>query len=61
MTNLSPAAQAVLDAAEQVPIVLNYAQEIPAFCAAALRAAADHVEWPADVSLRIIASELEGQ
>lgn len=43
MTNLSPAAQAVLDAAEQVPIVLNYAQEIPAFCAAALRAAADQV------------------
>ena len=40
---LSPAAQAVLDAAEQVPIVLNYAQEIPAFCAAALRAAADQV------------------
>ena len=61
MTNLSSAAQAVLDAAEQVPIVLNYAQEIPAFCAAALRAAADQVEWPADVSLRIIASELEGQ
>jgi hypothetical protein len=29
--------------------------------AAALRAAADHVEWPADVSLRIIASELESQ
>ena len=43
MTNLSPAAQAVLDAAEQVPIVLNYAQEIPAFCAAALRAVADQV------------------
>lgn len=43
MTDLSPAAQAVLDAAEEVPIVLNYAQEIPAFCAAALRAAADEV------------------
>jgi hypothetical protein len=43
MTNLSPAAQAVLDAAEEVPIVLNYAQEIPAFCAAALRAVADEV------------------
>ena len=39
---LSPAAQAVLDAAEQVPIVLNYAQEIPAFCAAALRALAEY-------------------
>jgi hypothetical protein len=69
MTNLSPAAQAVLDAAEEVPIVLNYAQEIPAFCAAALRAAADHlkkqkgwslgVRWSAD-ELIGIANELEG-
>jgi hypothetical protein len=44
MTNLSPAAQAVLDAAEEVPIVLNYAQEIPAFCAAALRAAVAYTQ-----------------
>ena len=56
MTNLSPAAQAVLDAYwDDAPL------ESGARCglAAALRAAADHVEWPADVSLRIIASELE--
>ena len=58
MTNLSPAAQAVLDAAMQhsgpafEPVVCR-------LLAAALRAAADHVEWPTDVSLRIIASELE--
>jgi hypothetical protein len=70
---LSPAAQAVLDAAEQVPIVLNYAQEIPAFCAAALRAAADHLfeasPWPGHIEstgvnwssnqLFMIADELE--
>jgi hypothetical protein len=57
MTNLSLAAQAVLDAA------INAAEspDAEAIAAAVLRAAADHVEWPADVSLRIIASELEGQ
>lgn len=55
MTNLSPAAQAVLNAA------INVAEspDAEAIAAAALRVAADHVEWPADVSLRIIASELE--
>ena len=70
MTDLSPAAQAVLDAAEQVPIVLNYAQEIPAFCAAALRAAADQVvpentgfsytRQDIRAALLAIADELEG-
>ena len=54
MTDLSPAALAVLDAYYcDVPLVGSKR------LAAALRAAADHVEWPADVSLRIIASELE--
>jgi hypothetical protein len=53
MTDLSPAAQAVLDAT---------CYDMPnRVLAAALCAAADHVEWPADVSLRIIASELESQ
>ena len=54
MTDLSPAALAVLDAYYcDVPLVGSKR------LAAALRAVADHVEWPADVSLRIIASELE--
>jgi hypothetical protein len=55
---LSPAAQAVLDAfTDEWPwqTMPDPSESI----AAALRAAADHVEWPADVSLRIIASELE--
>ena len=61
MTDLSPAAQAVLDAANGRS---SYGpddclSESRWIAAAALRAAADHVEWPADVSLRIIASELE--
>jgi hypothetical protein len=57
MTNLSPAAQAVLDGFDEG---WTYYDDIgPANIGAALRAAADHVEWPADVSLRIIASELE--
>ena len=43
MTNLSPAAQAVLDAVDQVPRVLNCTQDHPLFAAAALRAAADQV------------------
>jgi hypothetical protein len=60
MTDLSPAAQAVLDAA------INAAEspDAEAIAAAALRAVADTVEWstldwPADVQLGIIASELE--
>ena len=54
MTDLSAAALAVLDAYYcDVPLVGSKR------LAAALRAVADHVEWPADVSLRIIASELE--
>ena len=40
-SNLSPAAQAVLDAVDQVPRVLNCTQDHPLFAAAALRAAAD--------------------
>jgi hypothetical protein len=64
---LSPAAQAVLDAYSKY--VSEWFKSIKtdkssshyhaSGLAAALRAAADHVEWPADVSLRIIASELE--
>jgi hypothetical protein len=38
---LSPAAQVVLDAVDQVPRVLNCTQDHPLFAAAALRAAAD--------------------
>jgi hypothetical protein len=40
MTNLSPAALAVLDAVDQVPRVLNCTQDHPLFAAAALCAAA---------------------
>ena len=59
MTKLSPAAQAVLDAVKE--ICPAPADEI---AAAALRAVADTVEWstvdwPTDVQLGIIASELE--
>ena len=59
MSDLSPATEAVLDAMSKE---LDYApiRHLQQAGAAALRAAADHVEWPADVSLRIIASELEG-
>jgi hypothetical protein len=44
MTDLSPAAQAVLDAVDQVPRVLNCTQDHPLFAAAALRAVADQVQ-----------------
>jgi len=40
MTDLSPSAQAVLDAVDQVPRVLNCTQDHPLFAAAALRAVA---------------------
>jgi hypothetical protein len=60
VTNLSPAAQAVLTAA------INVAEspDAEAIAAAVLRAVAEHVEWstldwPADVQLGIIADELE--
>ena len=43
MTDLSPAAQAVLDAVDEVPRVLNCTQDHPLFAAAALRAAVDQV------------------
>jgi hypothetical protein len=43
MTELSPAAQAVLDAVDQVPRVLNCTQDHPLFAAAALRAVADQL------------------
>jgi len=61
MTNLSPAAQAVLDAAFAPWETIDTPESI---AAAALRAAADTVEWstldwPADVQLGIIAEELE--
>jgi hypothetical protein len=59
MTNLSPAAQEVLDAWSDNTLYTR--DKEPQALAAALRAVADHVEWPADVSLRIIASELERQ
>jgi hypothetical protein len=62
MTDLSPAAQAVFHAFNSKFDWIEDGVPGPQFnaIAAALRAAADHVEWPADVSLRIIASELEG-
>ena len=75
MTDLSPAAQAVLDAVDQVPRVLNCTQDHPLFAGAALRAAADQVvpefwheegdiyaETKHDVraDLLAIAAELEG-
>ena len=44
MTDLSPAAQAVLDAVDKVPRVLNCTQDHPLFAAAALRAAADQLQ-----------------
>ena len=64
MTNLSPAAQAVLDAVDQVPRVLNCTQDHPLFAAAALRAAADQVNHHWDGMecvdhLCAIATELE--
>jgi hypothetical protein len=62
MTDLSPAAQAVLDAGQQYATQAwsdATHQRFNLGIAAALRAAADHVEWPANVSLRIIASELD--
>ena len=43
MTDLSPQAQAVLDAVDRVPRVLNCTQDHPLFAAAALRALADQV------------------
>jgi len=43
MTNLSPAAQAVLDAVDQVPRVLNCTQDHPLFAAAAVRAVAEQL------------------
>ena len=71
MTNLSPAAQAVLDAVDQVPRVLNCTQDHPLFAAAALRAAADQVVPEATgfsytkqdirAALLAIADELEAQ
>jgi len=71
---LSPAAQAVLDAVDQVPRVLNCTQDHPLFAAAALRAAiavtqqyqgndclSDEI-WTCDADeLLAIADELEGQ
>jgi hypothetical protein len=57
MTNLSPAAQAVLDAVDQVPRVLNCTQDHPLFAAAALRAAADQVV-PTEMDLPPIAPDL---
>lgn len=56
-TPLSPAAQAVLDAVDQVPRVLNCTQDHPLFAAAALRAAADQVV-PTEMDLPPIAPDL---
>jgi hypothetical protein len=69
VTNLSLTAQAVLDAVDQVPRVLNCTQDHPLFAAAALRAAASHLSYLlpfedsacVDVAdLLAIADELEG-
>lgn len=62
MTDLSPAAQAVLDAVKHYET--NYWCHDNELAAAVLRAVADTVEWseldwPADVQLGIIARELE--
>ena len=72
MTDLSPAAQAVLDAVDEVPRVLNCTQDHPLFAAAALRAAVAHTQmyqgndclsnevWTCDSDeLLAIAAELE--
>ena len=65
---LSPAAQAVLDAVDQVPRVLNCTQDHPLFAAAALRAVVVQVA-PVSTNARqmkirdellAIANELEG-
>jgi hypothetical protein len=65
---LSPAAQAVLDAVDQVPRVLNCTQDHPLFAAAALRAVVVQVA-PVSTNARqmkirdellAIADELEG-
>lgn len=63
MTDFSPAAQAVFHAFNSKFDWIEDGVPGPQFkaLAAALRAAADQVEWPADVSLRIIASELEAK
>lgn len=72
MTNLSPAAQAVMDACTDAPIQINWATKLAA--AAALRAAADqckiewnyHPDYPETESVIVvsdllaIAAELEG-
>jgi hypothetical protein len=58
VSNLSPAAQAVLDAVDQVPRVLNCTQDHPLFAAAALRAAADQVV-PETNSMFISPAELQ--
>ena len=58
MTKLSPAAQAVLDAVDQVPRVLNCTQDHPLFAAAALRAVADQVV-PETNSMFISPAELQ--
>ena len=47
MTDLSPAAQAVLDAVDEVPRVLNCTQDQPLFAAAALRAVAQQLQLEA--------------
>ena len=75
MADLSPAAQAALDAVDQVPRVLNCTQDHPLFAAAALRAVANEVvpyeslkgcdqeAWLRDEirqQLLAIAAELEG-
>jgi hypothetical protein len=68
MTNLSPAAQAVLNAAEAVSEYGKATPLMKARLAAALRAAADQAEqkWPgfsheACQEIRAIAAELQGQ
>jgi hypothetical protein len=65
MTDLSPATQAIVNAAVEAGGKHGHATLVlQARLAAAFRAAAEHVEWstldwPADVQLGIIAEELE--
>ena len=68
MTNLSPAAQAVMDACTDAPIQINWATKLAA--AAALRAVADQLSYEEfatlprvidESELLAIAAKLEGQ
>ena len=60
MTNLSPAAQAVLDAAEKAQLGSCYTQ-FESIAAAALRAAVQGIDYITSEEILAIAAELEAQ